>query len=167
MICGGSALNLSGLISRTTEDVDVLGLKSGALEVEPLPAWLLQCAAEVAHESGIEEEWFNDAAYVLKGFGFPHGMLNRVILESFGESLEVAIVSRLDLVAMKCLAALDPKFGRRHLEDLVDLAPNAQELAFAREWLFARPTSLEFRDAFLKLCLVLGMPADALESGTQ
>jgi|GEM_PF-6192249 len=77
VICGGSALNLSGLIARTTEDVDALGVETGALEIESLPEWLLQCAEEVANELGLEEEWFNDAASVLKSFGFPQGMMKR------------------------------------------------------------------------------------------
>jgi len=161
LICGGSALNLSGLITRTTEDVDALGVASGPLEIEPLPEWLIQCAEEVAAELGLEEEWFNDAASVLKNLGSPEGIMKRAWRETFGEAFEVAVASRLDLIAMKCLAALDPKSGRKHLEDLVDLVPVEDELSFAQAWLFARPTSPQFRQAFAQLCLVLGYSLDA------
>jgi hypothetical protein len=88
-------------------------------------------------------------------------MMKRARRETFGEELEIAVASRLDLIAMKCLAALDPKSGRKHLEDLVDLVPTEEELRFAQEWLFARPTSPQFRRAFAQLCAVLGHPLDA------
>lgn len=159
LICGGSALNLSGLVSRTTADVDALGMATGDSGLAPLPRWLRDCAANVAREMGLEEEWFNDAAAVLQGVGLPDGILQRSIRESFGPRLEVAIASRTDLIALKCFAALDPKSGKRHLGDLVDLGPSADELAFAATWLLDRPTSPQFREAFATLRSVLGHPA--------
>jgi hypothetical protein len=165
MVCGGSALNLSGLITRTTEDVDELGIESGVRELEPLPEWLLRCAEEVGVELGLEEDWFNDAASVLKNLGYPAGLMERAKRERFGDGFEVAIASRMDLIAMKCLAALDPKSGRKHLEDLVDLAPSGEEVLFAQSWLFARPTSPQFRQAFERLCAVLGHKINVTDQG--
>jgi len=158
LICGGSALNLSGLVSRTTGDVDALGLETCGPELNPIPDWLRKCSAEVAEELGLEEGWFNDAASSLQAIGLPEGIVRRSTRESFGPGLEVAIASRLDLIALKCFAALDPKSGRKHLGDLVDLAPEEGELAFAAAWLLDRPTSPQFRKAFADLCLVLGHP---------
>ena len=159
LICGGSALNLSGLLSRTTADVDALGVAAGDSSLAPIPGWLRDCSAKVASELGWEEEWFNDAATALHAVGLPDGILQRSTRESFGPGLEVAIASRLDLIALKCFAALDPKSGKKHLGDLVDLAPNADELAFAAAWLLDRPTSPQFRKAFANLRSVLGHPA--------
>jgi hypothetical protein len=156
LICGGSALSLSGLIERTTEDVDALGAAGGPMEIEPLPEWLFRCATEVAADLGMEENWLNDAASALQAWGLPEGMIERAQREKFGDKLEVAIASRKDLIALKCLAALDPKTGRKHLEDLVDLAPGLDELQFAGSWLLDRPTSRQFREAFHRLCLSLG-----------
>ncbi len=158
LVCGGSALNLSGLVARTTADVDALGIAAGDTELAPLPEWLRGYAEDVARELGLEEEWFNDAASALQGVGLPAGILQRAIRERFGSRLEVAIASRLDLIALKCFAALDPKRGRIHLGDLVDLAPSAAELAFAADWLLDRPTSPQFRKALSELRTVLGHP---------
>lgn len=160
LICGGSALNLSGLVIRTTADVDALGVAAGGATLDPLPEWLRGCAEEVAREMGLEERWFNDAAAALQAVGLPEGILRRSGRERFGGRLEVAVASRLDLVALKCFAALDPKSGPRHLGDLVDLAPTADELAFAAKWLLDRPTSPQFRKALDELRSVLGHPAD-------
>jgi hypothetical protein len=51
---------------------------------------------------------------------------------------------------------MDPNSGRKHLEDLVDLAPTETELSLTRAWLFDRPTSPQFREAFAQLCMALG-----------
>lgn len=160
LLCGGSALNLSGLVSRTTADVDALGIDTGGQELEELPAWLCECADEVARETGVERGWLNDAARALQKVGLPEGILRRAQREKFGRRLEIAVSSRLDLVALKCFAALDPKSGPRHLSDLVDLTPSADELAFATKWLLGRPTSAQFRQALAQLCSVLGHPTD-------
>jgi len=159
LICGGAALNLSGLLTRTTADVDALGIAAGDTALAPLPVWLCECADEIAREKGLEQEWFNDAASVLQTVGLPDGILRRSSRMRFGRCLEVAIASRLDLIALKCFAALDPKSGERHLGDLVDLAPDADELAFAAKWLLDRPTSPQFRQALADLQSVLGHPA--------
>lgn len=159
LICGGSALSLAGHVIRTTEDVDALGVEIGGRTLEPIPKWLRRCSAEVAAQMGIEEDWLNDAASALTLIGLPSGIFERAAREAFGPRLEVAIASRLDLVALKCFAALDPGSGKKHLGDLVDLAPSNVELAFAKIWLLDRPTSREFRKAFADLCVVLGHPA--------
>jgi hypothetical protein len=159
LVCGGSALNLSGLLTRTTADVDALGIAAGEAALEPLPEWLCECADETARETGMERGWLNDAASVLQKVGLPEGILRRSNRERFGRSLEVAVASRVDLIALKCFAALDPRSSQRHLSDLVDLAPGADELAFAAEWLLDRPTSPQFRKALADLRSVLGHPA--------
>jgi hypothetical protein len=55
LICGGSALNLAGIIQRPTRDVDVLGLVKGAdratVTAEHLPAELTRAAELVAVDS--------------------------------------------------------------------------------------------------------------------
>jgi len=74
VICGGSALNLSGLIARTTEDVDALGVETGALEIESLPEWLLQCAEEVANEQRDWRLWEDLIDCTKKIFVRPSGL---------------------------------------------------------------------------------------------
>ena len=88
--------------------------------------------------------------------GLPSGNLLRATRHDLGKRLQVAIISRLDLIALKCFAALNPGVGEKHLGDLVDLNPLSEEMSFACDWLLNRPTSPEFRAAVRQLCHVLG-----------
>lgn len=156
LICGGAALNISGLLTRATADVDVLGRADEGPDLQDIPGWLAPCVDEVAHELELEPEWLNNAASAVSGIGLPAGFLQRATRRSFGTRLEIAVASRLDLIALKCLAALDPKLGTKHLGDLVDMNPTSDEMAFATEWLLDRKTSREFRSAVGQLCDALG-----------
>lgn len=156
LICGGSALNISGLLARATADVDVLGGTGEHGELREMPDWIFACAEEVAGELGLEAGWLNDAAASVSAVGLPAGILSRATRRSCGRLMEIAIASRMDLIALKCFAALDPKVGRKHLGDLVDLNPTHEEMSFAGDWLLNRQTSPEFRDMVRRLCEVLG-----------
>lgn len=156
LICGGAALNISGLLTRATADVDVLGRADSAGELSEMPDWLFACAEEVAAELSLESGWLNDAIISVSQMGLPEGILSRAKNRRFGRLLEIAVASRLDLIALKCFAALDAKVGRKHLGDLVDLNPTAEEMSFATDWLLNRPTSTEFRSIVRQLCDVLG-----------
>jgi len=156
LICGGSALNISGLLSRATEDVDVLAGTNANKPWREMPNWLFECAEEVAKDLHLEARWLNDAAASVAAMGLPAGILSRATKRSCGKLLEIATASRMDLIALKCFAALDPKVGAKHLGDLVDLNPKPEEMSFACDWLLDRPTSAEFRAAVRQLCDVLG-----------
>ena len=156
LMCGGAALNISGLLTRLTADVDVLGAMHANGELGEMPDWIYPLAAEVAEELGLERHWLNDAAASVASMGLPSGILQRVTRHDFGKKLQVAIISRLDLIALKCFAALNPGVGEKHLGDLVDLNPLSEEMSFACDWLLNRPTSPEFRAAVRQLCHVLG-----------
>lgn len=156
LMCGGAALNISGLLTRLTADVDVLGAMHANGELGEMPDWIYPPAAEVAEELGLERRWLNDAAASVASMGLPSGILQRVTRHNFGKKLQAAIISRLDLIALKCFAALNPGVGEKHLGDLVDLNPLAEEMSFACDWLLNRPTSPEFRAAVRQLCDVLG-----------
>ncbi|MFM8719685.1 MAG: hypothetical protein ACKOFH_09180, partial [Chthoniobacterales bacterium] len=104
----------------------------------------------------LEARWLNDAAASVAAMGLPAGILSRASKRSCGKLLEIATASRIDLIALKCFAALDPKVGKKHLSDLVDLNPTPEEMSFACDWLLNRPTSEEFRAAVRQLCDVLG-----------
>jgi len=156
LICGGAALNISGHLTRATADIDVLGRSGSAGEFAEMPEWLYAFAEEVAAELSLESGWLNDAALSVAQMGLPKGILSRAEKRSFGNSLEIAIASRMDLIALKCFAALDAKAGKKHLGDLVDLNPTQEEMSFATDWLLDRPTSPEFRKIVRQLCEVLG-----------
>ena len=66
LVCGGSALNVLGLVQRATKDVDILAYvkrnKAGDIsfiKAEPLSAELLAAAAKVARDFNLPEDWLN------------------------------------------------------------------------------------------------------------
>jgi hypothetical protein len=70
-MCGGAALNISGLLTRLTADVDVLGALHANGELGEMPDWIYPLAAEVAEELGLERHWLNDAAASVTSMGLP------------------------------------------------------------------------------------------------
>ncbi len=65
VVCGGTALSALGLVMRTTNDVDILGIvsenKSG-LTVQRFmrfPDWLVEAAYRVGRDFDLSEDWFN------------------------------------------------------------------------------------------------------------
>jgi hypothetical protein len=59
VVCGGCSLIVSGLVHRTTNDVDVLALMASGnlMSPDPLPETLLIAAKEVAEDLGLPVEW--------------------------------------------------------------------------------------------------------------
>ena len=77
LICGGAAMNISGLLTRLTADVDVLGDMHANGELGEMPDWIHAIATEVAEELGLERHWLNDAAASVTSMGLPSGILLR------------------------------------------------------------------------------------------
>jgi hypothetical protein len=157
-VCGGAALIAVGLVTRATQDVDVIALlRANQVNVEVLkdkilPADVERLVAEIGIELGIREDWLNFDASPLIAFGFPPDMTKRLIRKSYGICLTVYFISRFDQVHFKIYAAMDPKSGTRHLSDLLDLKPQEDEVKAAISWLLGRKASPEFKAA---LCQVL------------
>ncbi len=157
-VCGGAALIAVGLVTRATQDVDVIALlRTNQVNVEVLddkilPADVERLVAEIGIELGIRKDWLNFEASPLIAFGFPPDMTRRLIKKSYGICLTVYFISRFDQVHFKIYAAMDPKSGTRHLSDLLDLKPQEDEVRAAISWLLERKASLEFKAA---LCQVL------------
>ncbi len=81
IVCGGSALIIAGIVSRTTKDVDILGIgylsANGKLDIKeskPLPVLLEETAQEVAQDLGLEKNWLNTGPSDLVRFGLPEGL---------------------------------------------------------------------------------------------
>ena len=63
VVCGGTALNATGLISRTTKDVDIVALMDDGemlLDPAPLPQPLVDAALVVAENMGLPNDWLNN-----------------------------------------------------------------------------------------------------------
>lgn len=160
LICGGSALNLAGLVDRPTRDVDVLGLVRGtekALVVaELLPEEVSRAAQLVASDLSLPADWLNDSALAVHHVGLPAGILKRAHRWEFGPCLRVYVIGRQDQVALKLYAALDRQKGQRHFRDLDTIGATPTEMEFAVHWLLDRKTSPEFRKAIRKISETLG-----------
>lgn len=141
VVCGGSALLARHLVSRTTtRDVDVVALADVAgetIDPEPLPKYLREAAETARLDLGLPENWLNNEPSRGDGglyrAGLPKGLIGRAEKRCYGESLTVYLIGRLDQITFKLPAAVD-QGGGRHLSDLLELKPDADELLGAARW---------------------------------
>ena len=172
VMVGGGALLLQGFIDRPTRDADLIGTLEAGVVIplaEPPPA-LASAARKVALLYDLAPEWLNTGAADLATSGLPVGFEERLSRMDFG-SLTIWLPGRLDLVCFKLYAAADHWPTRdRHLADLVHLAPTADDLAFAVEWILDRqaPDSrAAYRDLLSAVVTDLGLDQDALDRTTR
>lgn len=66
IVCGGSALIATGLVSRTTKDVDILAFMRAnpdgsydIIEATSLPENLAESARQVSQDLGLDKRWLN------------------------------------------------------------------------------------------------------------
>jgi hypothetical protein len=73
VVIGGAALSALGLVSRTTADVDVVGLSEGAIvrTADPLPDSLRRARDLVARDFGLDDGWLNAQAADIVRLGLP------------------------------------------------------------------------------------------------
>lgn len=146
VVVGGAALNLLGLLSRTTTDADVIAVEQDGELVAPddLPPVFLDGVAVVAASLQLPEDWLNTGPSLQMRFGLPPGFRERLTWLDF-EPLHVGLASRRDLVALKLFAAADywPARGV-HYRDLVSLSPQPEEMEFAADWAKTQDTSPDF-----------------------
>ena len=83
------------------------------------------------------------------------GRLERQAAHSrqYGPCLTVQFIDRLDQVALKLYAAMDPTNGRRHGEDLVEMRPTKEEVRHGGEWLLAWKSNAAFKE---RLAVLIG-----------
>jgi hypothetical protein len=154
VIVGGTALNLLGIVSRTTRDVDVIAVgnpnkgfpPSTLLPPEPMPEHLQELIARAARDFGIPEDWMNSAAGGQWETGLPRGFEQRVSWQRMG-GLWIGLPGRIDLVFLKLYAAADDVGPTsRHFKDLIALNPRSDELQAAAEWIGAQDPSPDFSE---------------------
>lgn len=156
VICGGSALIATGLVPRTTQDVDVLAmLKDESLvDPEPMPEYLTAAAEATARTLQLSADWLNCGPVDLFRMGLPDGMKERLTRKTIGERLEVYYVSRIDQIFFKLYAAVDR--GGYHIEDLLQLKPARKELLAAAKWTMTHDVSEGFKMMLCQLLTELG-----------
>jgi hypothetical protein len=151
VVCGGSALNVLGLVQRATEDVDVLAYvkrnKAGEVSLvkaEPLINELTVAAEKVARDFNLPEHWLNPGPASAVDFGLPDGLMERVITRKYGRKLIVHYLGRYDQIHFKLYAAVDQGAGK-HLDDLLALKPTSDELENAARWTMTHDVSEGFK----------------------
>ncbi len=150
VVLGGAALNLLGLVARTTKDVDVLAIVEGSQDdpqlvpPNPLPDSLQRAADRVARDFSLPDDWINGTAGLQLKAGLPPGLVDRLHWQRYG-GLTVGLVDRYDLIFFKLYAAADDTGPWSvHYQDLVALNPTAGELASAEEWVRTQDVSEAF-----------------------
>ena len=167
ILCGGaSALCMLEILSRSTMDVDALAFlgKGGALtKIRRFPKELEMAIRRTATTLGLDESWFNASAMELLRLGLPKGVVSRSARhrKQYGPCLTVQFLDRLDQVALKLFASMDPVKFRRHLEDLVSMKPKAKEIDHALEWMLGWKTSPAFRKRLSSILIGLDFPKHA------
>jgi hypothetical protein len=160
VVCGGSSLLALELVKRsTTRDVDVLAsLENGTLvTAKPLSDELLEAVRKVKEDFDLMEGWFNTAPSddMLFRFGFPEGLVGRLTTHTYGHSLKISFIARRDQIFFKLYAAADSGPGR-HLDDLLNLNPNEEELISAARWISLHDDSPGFRFNLAQILTELG-----------
>lgn len=161
LVVGGSALSISGLVVRTTKDIDVVALVTDASpgkgvlqKAKPLPDYLTAAAELVARDLELGLNWLNADPADLLDFGLPDGCLERSEPRDYGSHLRVYFIGRYDQIHLKLYAAVDQ--GGRHLVDLVTLDPAPDELREAAHWARTHDPSIGFRESLVSLLTQLG-----------
>jgi hypothetical protein len=147
VVIGGAALSALGLVSRTTADIDVVGLQAGALitPAEPLPEALRVARDRVGRDFGLSSDWLNAQAADVVRLGLPAGFAERMDSRDYPPALTVHFASRLDLIHFKLHAFADRGPGGKHEQDLRALGPTPDELVAAGRWAMTHDPSPGFR----------------------
>ncbi len=160
VVCGGTALIWSGLVSRTTKDVDIVALASSGtlLSPDPLPEQLLKASREVADDLGLPDGWLNNGPSRNEGglfqLGLPDGLAQRLHSKRYGSCLAVHFISRIDQIFFKLYASADR--GGYHIQDLLSLTPDHKEIEAAAKWAMTHDVSEGFAVIMKQLLVGLG-----------
>ncbi|MEX2620804.1 MAG: DUF6036 family nucleotidyltransferase [Egibacteraceae bacterium] len=135
VVVGGSALLLSGFVTRPTIDVDVVAIatSAGLVKASPLPEPLVHAVEDIAAQLDLPATWLNAGPADLMDWGLPEGFAERLRRRSFG-GLVVALAERFDLICFKLYAFADQGPTSRHYDDLRALEPSSGELEEAAVW---------------------------------
>lgn len=154
-ILGGAALNLLGIVTRTTTDVDILAFATPRPNAapdqatireppEPIPEPLARAAAAVARDLELDPDWLNTGPALQWRAGLPPGLGQRVEWRRYG-ALWVGVVGRYDLIYFKLFAAVDSNGPSSvHYQDLLALRPSGAELDEAAAWVRTQDASPAF-----------------------
>lgn len=148
-VCGGAGLILTGLLNRTTKDIDTLFPL-------PWPPALTEAANIVARNHGLAKNWINLGPSMLTTMGLPVGFMERAHMMKFGAQLAVYFASRYDQILY---ASADR--GGYHVDDLLALKPSSEEMLAAARWCRTHDPSDGFMQILTSMLEALGYDAAA------
>ena len=149
VVVGGTALNLLGVLSRSTADVDVIavaavppaGPPTTIANPTPLPPHLSEVVTTVARDFDIPTNWLNTVVGAQWDTGLPPEFDTRVSWRQTG-GLWIGLPDRVDLIFLKLYAATDAGSpASRHFTDLMALQPAREELEEAARWIHTQDPS--------------------------
>ena len=162
LVCGGSALNVLGLVQRATKDVDVLAYvnRNTAGEVsfisaDPLNENLITASKKVARDFNLTENWLNAGPASDTELGLPDGILKRVKTGQYGQKLTIHFMGRYDQIHFKLHAAVDQGAGKL-FDDLLALNPTPDGLEQAARWSMTHDISEGYRQVLKGLLNHMG-----------
>ena len=155
VVSGGAALMVQGIVSRTTNDVDVFAqreLEGDLVPGFPLPDWFKRHVAEVARVEGLQENWLNSSTSLV--FSdllplLPAESWSDVREESFGSRLKVTFFGRGALIFLKAYACTS-RTEERDRADLLAMSPSQDDLNKAFAWMGDNELATETRIAALQ-----------------
>lgn len=146
-VCGGAGLILSGLIERTTKDID-------AIFPAVWPEKFSEAVQIIAKNYGLPANWINLGAKQLTTMGLPEGFMERAKKVEFGGRLTFYFASRYDQIFFKVYASADR--GGYHVDDLLALHPTEEELLAAARWCCTHDVSPGFKKILISMFEQLG-----------
>jgi hypothetical protein len=122
LVCGGSALVVSGIVARSTSDVDVIGTRNFDGEISalyPLPEDLTKCADLTGREFGLKSGWLNASASLFGNLDeLPQQTWTDLEDREYGSHLKVSFIGRSGQIFLKFDATCD-RNEARDIEDLL------------------------------------------------
>ncbi len=149
VVVGGTALNLLRVVSRVTQDVDVIASATprkgappfGLRPPDPLPRALERAIETVARDLGLPIDWLNTTVGRQWMTGLPRGFASRLVWHGY-DGLWVGLAGKRDLIFLKLYAAADDvRPTSRHFQDLLALNPTPADLAAAQRWIATQDPS--------------------------
>ena len=134
IVIGGAALSILGVITRQTQDVDVLDPQIPEEIMEASKHFAKQFEIE---ETSLKENWLNHGPESLKNYLRPNWRLRLAPL-FYGKAIQLLTLGRVDLIGTKVLAYCDRGFD---LQDCIDLKIQKDEMLEIIDWVRAYDTN--------------------------
>lgn len=98
----------------------------------------------MARDFELTRDWMNAVVDAQWAQGLPPGIREDIFWRTYGGGLDVGLVGRATLIALKLYAAADLDPGSVHVQDLLALRPTPQELRKASAWVLSQDAAEEW-----------------------